>query len=130
MTVQFLDISGSKMAVLPVADYERLLDMIEDRADAAAAALAHQRMLDGEESFPADFVNILLSGENRLRAWRKYRKLNLRELSGKVDLSIAYISELELGKRQGSPKVWRKLAVALSADVDDIIPFDNIDEVS
>ncbi|MEP6786573.1 MAG: helix-turn-helix transcriptional regulator [Sphingomonadales bacterium] len=127
MTVQFLDISGSRMAVLPVADYERLIDIVEDRADAATAILAEQRRLEGEEYFPSEFVDRILDGENRLKVWRNYRNLKLREVSAKAKISIAYISDLERNKRHGNPKTWRALASALDADVDDIMPLSEAD---
>ena len=40
MTVQILDIAGEKMAVLPVADYRRLLEAAEDQEDLQATVVA------------------------------------------------------------------------------------------
>ena len=122
MTVQIVEIGGQRMAVLPVADYERLLDLAEDRADVMAAAAAEQRRLAGEEYLPAELVDRLLGGESPLRAWRKYRGVTQKELSSAADISDNFLSDMEAGKRRGAPNVWRKLAEALNVTVDDIFP--------
>ncbi|HEY0014306.1 MAG TPA: helix-turn-helix transcriptional regulator [Allosphingosinicella sp.] len=124
MTAQIVEIAGQKMAVLPVADYERLLDLAEDRSDALAAAAAEQRRRDGEEYLPAAMVDNILAGESPLRAWRSYRGVTQRDLSAAAGISHNFLSNLEAGKRRGAPDVWRKLAGALNVTVDDIIPED------
>jgi DNA-binding XRE family transcriptional regulator len=122
MTVQIVDIAGQKMAVLPVADYERLLDLAEEKADALAAAAAEQRRLAGEEYLPADMVDRLLAGENSLKVWRKHRGLTLGQLGETAGISRSFLSEIENGKRRGAPSLWRKLAEALGVSADDILP--------
>ncbi len=122
MTVQYLEISGEKMAVLRVADYERLLDMAEDRADELAADRAEQRRIDGEEYVPIELVDRLIAGDNALRVWRQYRGLTLDALGQKAKLSQSMLSQLESGNRLGTPPTWRALAKALNVDVDDIMP--------
>ena len=39
-----------------------------------------------------------------------------------VGAASSYLSEIENGKRQGRPALWRKLAEALEADMEDIVP--------
>ncbi len=122
MGAQIVEIAGQKMAVLPINDYERLLDLAEDRADVMAAERAEERRLAGEEYVPAELVNRILDGENPLRVWRQYRGLTLEQLAKSAELSISYLSDLERGKRQGKGALWRKLADALNVAVDDILP--------
>lgn len=121
MHAQIVEIAGEKMAVLPVADYERLLELAEDRSDIAAAANAEQRRLAGEEYVPADLVDRILTGERPLRVWRKYRKLSLKQLSERSGLGLSYISELERGLKGGPVHQWVKLAHALNVSVDDLL---------
>ena len=45
MTAQIIEIAGEKMAMLPLADYQHLLEIAEDQADIAAAERAEQRQL-------------------------------------------------------------------------------------
>jgi Helix-turn-helix domain len=122
MVVQFVEIAGQRMAVLPVADYERLLDLAEDRADALAAAAAEKRRLDGEEYLPAAMVDRMLAGESPLRVWRTHRDMTLAALGTVAGVSVGFLSDIELGKRRGKPGLWRKLAEALNVSADDILP--------
>lgn len=122
MAVQFIEIGGEKMAVLPAADYARLVEDAEDRADLRMAMEAETRRDGGEEYLPAEMVDRLLAGEAPLRIWRKHRGMTLETLSRKAGISIQYLSEIERGIRMGTMKVWRALAEALGLDVDDIMP--------
>jgi DNA-binding XRE family transcriptional regulator len=124
MTVQIVDIAGQKMAMLPVADYERLLDLAEDRSDTLAAAAAEDRRCAAEEYLPVEMVDRLLAGEGPLRVWRKHRGMTLAELSGEAGITIGFLSDIERGKRRGSPILFRKLAEALRVSADDILPQD------
>lgn len=124
MTVQFIEIAGQKMVILPEAEYRSLTDQAEERSDIEAAEKAEARRLDGEEYVPASLVERLVDGEAGLLVWREYRGLSQQGLGEKVGLSKMTISSLERGKRDTSAKNWRALADALSVDVDDIMPFD------
>lgn len=122
MSAQIVEIAGQKMAMLPVEDYERLLDIAEDRADAIAAGLAEQRRLEGEEYLPVEMVDRILGGESALRIWRRHRRLTLDQLAEITGSRKSALSELENGKAQGKPVLWRALAKALNVAVDDILP--------
>jgi hypothetical protein len=122
MGAQIVEIAGQKMAVLPVADYERLLELAEDRADEDAAARAEKRRAEGEEYVPIELVDRILAGESPLRVWRQYRKLSLKQLSEGSGVGLSYISELERGLKNGPGRVWGKLAQALNVSVEDILP--------
>ena len=67
-------------------------------------------------------VDRLLAGENALKVWRQHRMLTLRQLGLMVGAASSYLSEIENGKRQGRPALWRKLAEALGVDMEDIVP--------
>ena len=122
MTVQIVEIAGQKIAMLPIADYQRLMEIVEAKADIGAAAEAEQRRLDGEDYLPAEMVDRIIAGESALKIWRKYRGLTLERLAFHAGTSLEHISMLERGKRQGSLPVWRALAKALNVSADDILP--------
>jgi DNA-binding XRE family transcriptional regulator len=124
MTVQIVEIAGQKLAVLPVEEYERLIELAEDQADIAAADRADQRRLAGEEYVPFELVNAIIDGANPLKVWREYRRLSQRELADAAECRVATISELENGKALGKPALWRKLAAVLKVELDDILPLD------
>jgi len=124
MTVgaHMVEIVGEKKAALHISDYERLLDLAEDRADVLAAEQAAERRHAGEEYLPAEMVDRILTGENPLRVWRQYRNLSLKQLAEKSGIGLSYISELERSLKNGPGRVWVKLARALNVTVDDILP--------
>lgn len=124
MTAQIVEISGQKVAILPLADYRRLLDLAEDREDVAAAAAAEQLRAAGEEYLPAELVDRILAGESALKVWRQYRGLTLARLGEQVGMRRSSLSEIESGKTKGKPAMWRALADALDVSVDDILPID------
>ncbi|MCF8709031.1 helix-turn-helix domain-containing protein [Rhizorhapis sp. SPR117] len=124
MTVQIVEIAGQKMAMLPIDDYQKLLDIVEDRADALAAVAAEQRRLTGEEYLPAEMVDRIMGGESALRVWRKYRGMTLEQVGKRTGIGKSYLSEIETGNRQGKPALWRALAEALDVSIDDILPLE------
>jgi Helix-turn-helix domain len=123
MTVQFVEIAGAKMAMLPLADYKRLIDIAEDKADAVAAAQAERKRRDGEEYIPAEIVDRILSGESAIRVWRQFRGMTLQQLSTAASMSIGFLSQIELGQRRGNPQNFVRLATALGVSADDILPL-------
>jgi ribosome-binding protein aMBF1 (putative translation factor) len=124
MGAQILEIGGRKMAVLPVEDYERLVELAEDREDIAAAADSERRRNEGSvEYLSASMVNRILDGENALRVWREYRGMSISELAEKSGYGHSMISKIEGGTRQGTVALWNALAAALKVLPEDIMPI-------
>lgn len=124
MTVQIVEIAGQKMAMLPIDDYQRLLEVAEDREDALSAMAAERRRAEGEEYLPVEMVDRILNGESALKVWRKYRGMTLADLAGKIGMTEASLSRTENGKQFPGSPVWRALAEALKVSVDDILPLE------
>lgn len=122
MTVQIVEIAGQKMALLPVADYERLVDIVEDKLDVLAAVESENRRKEGEEYLPADMIDRILSGESALKVWRKHRGMTLEQLSRAVGTGQPTLSRIENGLLQGKAALWRSIAEALNVSIDDILP--------
>ena len=122
MSVQILEIAGTRMAMLPVEDYERLLEIAEEQSDIQASVSAEKRRIEGEEYIPAELVYAIMDGENPLRAWRKYRGMSLEQLAEISGTSKSLLSLVENGKAQGKPLMWRQLAEALNVSIEDILP--------
>jgi DNA-binding XRE family transcriptional regulator len=113
--------SGDQMVVLPLAEYERLVEAVEDAADIRAYDAAKRRLAEGrDESIPAEFVDRILNGENKIRVWREYRGLTMKALAETSCLAAAYLSQIETGKREGTIETFKKIAAALRVDIDDI----------
>jgi DNA-binding XRE family transcriptional regulator len=114
--------NGDQMAVIPLTEYERLVEAAEDLADVRAYDEAMRRLASGEDELvPAETVNRILDGENALRVWREYRGLTVKQLAEKAGVSAPFVSQIETGQREGSVETMRKLAEALKASLDDLV---------
>ena len=114
--------NGDQMAVIPLTEYERLVEAAEDLADVRAYDEAMRRLASGEDELvPAETVNRILDGENALRVWREYRGLTVKQLAEKAGVSAPFVSQIETGQREGSVATMRKLAEALKASLDDLV---------
>src|SRR5437868_13977517 len=109
---------GETLGLLPLAEYERLVDAADIvSADRIKSDIAAGR----DEMIPAEIVNRILSGENPVRVWRQHRGLSARDLAEKTGLSAAYISEIETGKKDGSVSAMKRIAEILHMDIDDLV---------
>jgi DNA-binding XRE family transcriptional regulator len=115
--------AGEQLAVLPLADYERLIAVVEEAEDAGLYDAVKRRLAAGEEeAIPAVFAKRLIAGESPVRVWREYRGLSQQVLAAKADVSAAYLSQIESGAREGRIAAMRRLADALSVGLDDLAP--------
>lgn len=114
--------NGERLVVLPEAEFLVMREALEDREDAEAVRSFERKLAAGEEELiPAEFVNRIIDGENKVRVWRSYRGMSARELAAATGLSAPYISEIEGGRKEGSVSAMKKIAEALQVDLDDIV---------
>jgi DNA-binding XRE family transcriptional regulator len=113
--------SGDRLAILPLAEYERLVDAAEMTADVAAYEEFHRRLSSGtEELIPAAFADRIIDGESKIKVRREFRNLSARELAEKAGISAAFLSQIESGARDGSFDTIKKIAAALGITVDEL----------
>jgi DNA-binding XRE family transcriptional regulator len=113
---------GERMAVLPIAEYERLREAAEMPEDIAALDEVMRKVAAGEEEFiPEEYADRLIDGENPVRVWREYRGLKARELAEAAGISPPYLSQIENGEREGSFETMRKIADVLKVTIDDLV---------
>lgn len=122
MTVQFVEIAGQKMAMLPVAEFERLVDLAEDKLDVHAAIAAERRREAGEEYVPFEVIDRIIAGENALKVWRKHRGLTQVTLAKRARVTQAFVGFLEKDERRASVETWQSLAKVLDVELEDILP--------
>jgi DNA-binding XRE family transcriptional regulator len=123
MNVQFITTDdGKRLAVLPEAEYLALIEAREDQEDLAAVREFDAKLARGEEEMiPAEFANRIIDGENKIRVWREYRGLLVKDLATKADVKPAYLSQIETGVREGTIDVLKRIAQALNVSIDDIV---------
>ena len=118
MSAQIIEKDGvPEYAVLPYAEYERLLAIAEDKMD-AADVLAYREAR--EESFPESLVDALVNGDHPIKVYRNYRQLTQQELADRIGKSKPYIAKLEAGERTGTIDVLARIAEVLEVDLDQL----------
>jgi hypothetical protein len=114
--------SGEELVVLPRAEYEALLERVdhdaEDADDVAIYDARKAELAEGGIVLPLEVSAALLRGESRLKAIRNWRRETQLHLSFKTRLGQGYLSDLENGRRTGTPETLAKLAQALEVPVE------------
>jgi tRNA(Ile)-lysidine synthase len=109
--------SESAFAVLSIDEYRALTEAAQDARDAVLLERAARRIARGEEeTFPAEVVDRLLSGESPIRVWREFRGLTAAALAQRLGVTPAHVSKLENGKGEPSVALLRKMAQVLDVD--------------
>jgi hypothetical protein len=110
---------GEELVVLPRAEYEALLERADHEAeDADDVAIYDARKAAGEGVLPPEVSAAILRGESRLKAIRNWRGETQLHLSFKTGIGQGYLSDLESGRRTGTPETIAKLAQALGVPVE------------
>ena len=114
--------SGEELVVLPRAEYEALLVAVDhDAEDADDVAIYDARKAElnaGGVVFPAAVSAAMLRGESRLKAIRKWRDMTQLHIESRTDIGQGYLSDLESGRRSGTPETIAKLAKVLKVPVE------------
>jgi DNA-binding XRE family transcriptional regulator len=116
--------NDSDTVTLSRAEYEALLDRLEDAEDLATiiAAEAREAALGKAAArasyLPFELVERLDAGEHPIRVWRKHRGLTRQALAAAACIAPSYVTEIETRKKRGSFAAITKLAAALDAPLD------------
>jgi len=120
MKAQIIAKNGKpEYAVIPYADYLRMLESLDYKADVLAVAEFHERYAAGREQLvPARIVRRELEGESPIKLWREHRGLTQQALADMCGISKPYLSQLESGKRQGTIETLTVVARALDVSLE------------
>ena len=111
--------NGEELVVLPRAEYEALVERADHEAeDADDVAIYDARKAAGGGVLPPEVSAAILRGESWLKAIRNWRGETQLHLSSKTGIGQGYLSDLESGRRAGTPETIAKLAQALSVPVE------------
>ena len=77
-----------------------------------------RRVGAGGAVLPPEVSAAILRGESRLKAIRNWRGETQLQLNAKTGIGQGYLSDLESGRRAGSPETVAKLAQALNVPVE------------
>ena len=113
--------SGEELVVLTKAEYEALLQgFVGDDEDAEDIAIYDARKADlkgGGEVLPTEVGIAILRGDSRLKAIRNWRDVTQMEIATKTSIGQGYLSDLESGRRKGTPETLKLLAEFLDVPV-------------
>lgn len=114
--------SGEELVVLPRAEYEELVARVDELAEEEEdVAIYDARMAElsstEDGTLPKEVSAAVLRGDTRLKAIRQWKGITQLNLSFKTDIGQGYLSDLESGRRSGTPETIAKIAEALSIPV-------------
>ncbi len=118
MGVTFKQTSTGEMAIMPRAEYERLVEQAEDAGTARLVNRARREVAGRVPLLPKQVADRLANGENPIRVLREFRGYTQVELAQAVVITQGYLSDLESGKRKGPFELHQKIAAALG------VPFE------
>jgi len=123
VSVQIIERNGKpEWAVIPYKAYLQLVEQAEALQDLRDYDSVKEALNRGEEELiPEEVVYALLDGKSPIKVWREYRGLSQSQLAEAAGISVAYLSQLETGKRKGSTEVLRAIAKALQLSLDDVV---------
>eukprot|EP01037_Dinobryon_pediforme_P009463 gene9463-9543_t len=113
MKVQFFTTpQGEGMAILARADYEALLNRASDsEEDEADSALYDARKAGHSSALPKEITERILRGMSLLKAVRDWRDMTQMQVAEfHMNIGQGYLSDLESGKRKGTPETLAKLS--------------------
>ena len=122
MNVRFQKTPKGEMAILPRKDYERLVSKAaeadEDVGTARLVARARKEIAAGAPLLPKEIVDRMANGESPVRVLREWRDMTQMHLSFETNISQSHISDIEGGRRTGTPATLRAIATALKVPLD------------
>jgi DNA-binding XRE family transcriptional regulator len=116
--------NDSDTVTLSRAEYEALLDRLEDAEDLATITAAEAReaalgkAVTRASYLPIELVERLDTGEHPIRVWRRHRGLTRQTLAVAAGIAPSYVTEIETRRKRGSFNAITKLAAALDAPLD------------
>jgi DNA-binding transcriptional regulator YiaG len=116
---------GEELAVIPKAEYERLVERAnsEDVGTARIVRRAKQAITSGQEVvLPKAVVDRLAAGESPIRVLREWKDMTQMEMSFRTNISQGHLSDLENGRRSGTPDTLRRIADVLKVPLDLLVP--------
>jgi predicted transcriptional regulator len=96
----------------------RAAEADENAGTARLVARARKEVSAGAPLLPKEIVDRMANGENAIRVLREWRNVTQTYLSFKTNLSQGYISDIETGRRVGTPAALRLIADVLKVPLD------------
>jgi len=126
MNVRFQKTTKGEVAILSRVDYEALVakaaEADENTGTARIVARGRRDIASGAPLLPKQVVDRLADGESPVRVFRDWRGMTQQQLAAATSVSQSAVSDIEKGRRTGTPATLRALSQALKVPVDLLIP--------
>jgi hypothetical protein len=114
--------ADSRSVTLSRKDWEAMIETIEDAEDRLAILKSRAARKGGvDEAVPAAIVKRLLAGEHPVRVYREWRGMTATALAKAADIKQPYLSAIETGTKPGSAAALKRIAAALTVDMEDLV---------
>lgn len=121
MRIEKVTRGGKQFAMIPVEEFQKLMDDTEMLADVTAYDAEKARIERGEdEVIPLAITERRIAGESPLKVWREYRGLTQEALAKTSGASRSMIAAIEAGHKVGAVATLKKLAAALNVSMDNL----------
>ncbi len=97
-------------------------DEAEDLALLARAELENS----GHPMIPSAIAERLFAGDNPVKALREWRGITQEKLANTIDISQAFLSEIEIGNKTAAAIVYQRIASVLGVGVDLLLPDEEL----
>ena len=97
-------------------EYDALVERNSQLEDMLAA-----RDADDGVRIPHEVALEIMRGKGPIQAFRNHQGITLRELSERTGVAAGYISEIERGRKPGSPSALSRIATALGTTIDVLV---------
>jgi len=109
--------TNAETVTIPLGQFNEMRERLEDLNDILAAYEARTGA-----TLPHDLAMRVIAGEHPARVWRERRGLTASALADQADLSKAYLSEIETGRKPGSVEAYKAIARVLRVPLDAVVP--------
>ena len=116
MTVQMLTLpNGEEAVAISRAEYHDLIDIRDHMLAMRDMAAGTMPLINDED------MDAYLAAPTPLAFWRQHRGLSQAELAKAVEVSQAFINQLENGHRHASVVILSRLSRYLGVRIDDLV---------
>jgi DNA-binding XRE family transcriptional regulator len=119
--VEEFERDGTTMVAMPMADWLRIEDELED---VWLVRVFDEAMASNKgPSIPMHLAMLIIDGAHPLKVFREHRNLSQAELGALVGVQQPAIARIESRERTGRPALLAKLATALEMPLETLMDF-------
>lgn len=114
------DSNGKRAVILSIELYNEIQDQLEELEDIKAYNVIKNST--NPNNLPIELVEkLLLTEESKIKLLREHKDYSLTQLSKLLDISEAYLSQIENHKRKGNIDLYKKISEILNVDIELLI---------